>query len=278
MQFVTAADGRTLCFAEWGRPDGYPVVLFHGSPNCRLGVSPESRGIAEELGIRLIMHDRPGYGHSDRRGPETTVADHVEDLEAILAALGVDEFVVSGGPGGAPPALAVAARLGDRVSRVSNYGALAPLDLMGDEAYTSDQDDETKTYLDNVRTSVESCTAFFEKLDAEYRAAADPNDPIGKGVLEQCRLGVAGWVDDERALQFPWGFDVADVRVPTVIYANPNDLTTPPNHAEWLAGRIEGSQLVTSTNSIGHCAIDDPTRARRALYAWLVQGGEPVVP
>ena len=63
-QFFTTADGRRLCFAEWARPDGTPVILFHGSLGCRLGVSAQTETLLGELGVRLITYDRPGYGGS----------------------------------------------------------------------------------------------------------------------------------------------------------------------------------------------------------------------
>ena len=122
-QFVTTADGRKLCFAEWGPADGVPVFALHGSPGCRLGVATETEGVVRELGGRLITYDRPGYGQSDRRGPETRVVDHVDDVRAIADRLGIDGFSITGSSGGAPHALAVAARLPDRVVRVSNTGA-----------------------------------------------------------------------------------------------------------------------------------------------------------
>jgi len=28
---VAATDGRTLTIAEWGKPDGFPVFLLHGT-------------------------------------------------------------------------------------------------------------------------------------------------------------------------------------------------------------------------------------------------------
>jgi pimeloyl-ACP methyl ester carboxylesterase len=277
-QFLTTADGRKLCFAEWGLADGAPVFALHVSPGCRLGVAAETVAIVTELGGRLITYDRPGYGQSDPRGPETRVVDHVDDVRAIADRLGIDGFSITGSSGGAPHALAVAARLPDRVVRVSNTGAIAPLDLVGLDEWQRAQDGETREYTDAVRASEATCTTLFERLDAEARAALADDDPMRDATLEQTRQGVAAWVNDERALEAPWGFNLSEIRAPTVIYANPNDTVTPPNHAEWLVAHIRSAVLVRSANAPGHVRIEDTLRARRALYTWLISGGEPITP
>jgi pimeloyl-ACP methyl ester carboxylesterase len=277
-QVLTTADGRRLCFAEWGLPDGLPVFALHGSPGCRLGVATETDAIVTELGGRLITYDRPGYGQSDRRGPETRVVDHVDDVRAIADRLRIDSFSITGFSGGAPHALAVAARLSDRVVRVSNTGAIAPLDLVGLDEWQRAQDGDTREYLTAVRASEAACTTLFRRLDAEARAALADDDPMRDAKLEPTRQGVAAWVNDERALEAPWGFHLSEIRAPTVIYANPNDTVTPPNHAEWLVAHIRSAVLVASANAPGHAAINDTLRARTAMYTWLISGGEPIAP
>jgi hypothetical protein len=83
----------------------------------------------------------------------------------------------------------VAARLPDRVVRVSNVGALAPFEALGLDEYQRDRDDETREYLTQVRESEAACAAFFEKLDAEMRAGIEPEDPLPEALLEQTRPG-----------------------------------------------------------------------------------------
>jgi pimeloyl-ACP methyl ester carboxylesterase len=162
-QFLTTADGRRLCFAEWGRSDGVPVFYLHGSPGCRLDVAAETEGVVTELGGRLITYDRPGCGRSDRRGPETRVADHVDDVRVVADWLGIDGFSITGNSGGAPHALAVAGRLPDRVVRVSNTGAIEPLDLVGLDEWERFQDGETREYTATVRASEAACTTLFQR-------------------------------------------------------------------------------------------------------------------
>ena len=64
-QTVTATDGRTLTFAEWGDLDGFPVLLLHGAPGSRFARHYDESKCAE-VGARVFTYDRPGYGGSDR--------------------------------------------------------------------------------------------------------------------------------------------------------------------------------------------------------------------
>src|SRR5215469_3490909 len=108
---------------SWGAPKGRPVFLLHGTPGSRRGPRPRA-SVLYRLGVRLIGYDRPGYGASDRR-PGRQVGDAAADVRAIADALGLDRFAVVGRSGGAPHALACAALLSGRVTRVAAMVGLA---------------------------------------------------------------------------------------------------------------------------------------------------------
>src|SRR4051812_42639133 len=114
-QLARADDGRTLCFAEWGDPNGFPVIALHGTPGGRLNRSAFQDRVVQ-AGARVITYDRAGYGSSDRLHGRVVV-DCVPDVRAIADQLRLDRFALTGGSGGGPHCLAVAARLGDRVVR-----------------------------------------------------------------------------------------------------------------------------------------------------------------
>jgi pimeloyl-ACP methyl ester carboxylesterase len=129
-QKTRSADGRTLVYAEWGDLDGSPVFALHGTPGCRLSRHPNQE-LVRSTGAHVITYDRPGYGQSDR-DPGRSVAGCAADVAAIADALGFDRFAVRGGSGGGPHALAVAALLGDRITRVACVVGCAPYDALGD--------------------------------------------------------------------------------------------------------------------------------------------------
>ena len=87
-------DGRVLAFAEWGEPQGRPVLFFHGTPGGRLTQWWDDR-LPGDKGVRLVTVDRPGIGGSDpARG--RSVADWAQDIGQLADHLGLDRLAVVG--------------------------------------------------------------------------------------------------------------------------------------------------------------------------------------
>ena len=92
LRTVVSADGRTVAFATWGDPDGFPILALHGTPGSRLERWARE-GLYRELGVYLVTHDRAGYARSDRRRGRR-VADEVDDVLLLADELGFDRFAV----------------------------------------------------------------------------------------------------------------------------------------------------------------------------------------
>ena len=110
---LTLADGRRLCFEQFGDREGQPVFYCHGFPGCRLeaGLMADA---ASAAGARLIAADRPGMGRSSPQ-PERAIGDWPEDLAALADNLGLARFYLLGVSGGAPFAMVCAAALPERI-------------------------------------------------------------------------------------------------------------------------------------------------------------------
>lgn len=99
----------TLRYVEWGRSDALPVILLHGLRSYAMTWEPTARFLASEF--RLIALDQRGRGDSDwdAAGNYYTSA-YVADLEALVAHLGIDRFVLVGHSLGGSNALVYTAR------------------------------------------------------------------------------------------------------------------------------------------------------------------------
>ncbi|KAJ0117734.1 lpha beta hydrolase [Diaporthe amygdali] len=106
----TLPDGRKIGYAQYGDPNGKPIISLHGILGSRLE-SALLDANAKELGARIIAIERPGIGWSDpSRTPlkERRVIDHAKDVEALAEHLQVKEYAVLGTSAGGPYALGCA--------------------------------------------------------------------------------------------------------------------------------------------------------------------------
>ncbi|KYK57205.1 hypothetical protein DCS_04212 [Drechmeria coniospora] len=99
-------DGRLLGFAEYGCPDGKPLLYFHGYPSSRFEAKPVD-DLARKMGVRFISLERPGFGLSSPQ-PHRRLLDWPVDVERFAKDKGLDRFAVMGLSGGGPYALACA--------------------------------------------------------------------------------------------------------------------------------------------------------------------------
>jgi pimeloyl-ACP methyl ester carboxylesterase len=90
--------------------------------------------------------------------------------------------------------------------------------------------------------------------DPEVAALAPHATEFVACIAHAVTPGVDGWIDDWRALVRPWGFDVADVAVPVVLWHGELDDSCPLAHAVWLHARLPHSRLEVQPGE-GHLAI-----------------------
>jgi pimeloyl-ACP methyl ester carboxylesterase len=120
-QTLVLPDSRTLGYAEYGNPNGKPLLYFHGFPSSRLEAYALD-SIAFRRDIRLLALDRPGFGlstHDQRRH----INDWPTDVQTFASKLGLSRFAVLGVSGGGPYALACARQLPSEM--LSAVGVLA---------------------------------------------------------------------------------------------------------------------------------------------------------
>jgi pimeloyl-ACP methyl ester carboxylesterase len=272
---VRTADGRRLTTQMYGDPDGKPVFLLHGTPGSRLGPHPRS-SVLHRLGVRLISFDRPGYGESDRLAGRQ-VADAAGDVRAIADAYGVRKFAVVGRSGGGPHALACAALLPERTTRAAVLVSLAPRGADGLDWFDGMSQSNiteftaaakgyeriaahTKTVADAIRADPASLIARLhaELPDPDRRVVEDRGirSMLLETYAEALRTSDYGWIDDAIAFCSPWGFDLAAVSVPVLLWHGANDVFSPASHARWLADRIPSATVIVRAGAAHFGALD----------------------
>jgi pimeloyl-ACP methyl ester carboxylesterase len=235
--------------------DGVPVFWHHGTPN--LGLPPEP---LFRPGVRWVSYDRPGYGGSTAV-PGRSVAAAATDISHIADELGIDKFSVVGHSGGGPHALACAALLPDRVTAVVAAASLAPYDADGLDWFAG--------MIASGEASLRAAAAGREAKEA-YETSGAPYDSefteadqaalrgawswFGKVVEPALANGPGALIDDDLAYVNLWGFDLASIRVPTLLLHGERDGMVPASHSRWLASRIPGAEL-RLTPEDGHISV-----------------------
>jgi pimeloyl-ACP methyl ester carboxylesterase len=282
---ISLPGGRTLAAAEWGDPDGIPLIAIHGTPGGRIGWYKDP-DIYRKFGVRRITYDRPGYGDSTRH-PGRRVVDAVSDIEHLTEALGIDRFLVAGGSGGGPHALACAALLPDRVIRCHASVSVAPYEAQGLDWMAGMTEGNVKEFGAAVQgedAAREVCNPLrdigLERLEQNRIDWMGDDYDLSEADREQMRKhivrvrahisnglapGADGWVDDLLVFVQPWGFDVEAIRVPVLITYGRTDVLVPAAHGDWLAAHVPGAEVWVDDDS-GHMGDDE---AIKRELAWL---------
>ena len=243
-------DGRVLHAydtATDGADGRLAVFWHHGSPN--IGAPPEPLfPAADRLGIRWVSYDRPGYGGSTPR-PDRDVASAAGDVSAVADALSIERFAVMGHSGGGSHALACAALLPERVLGVVSVAGMAPFCAEGLDWFEG--------FGPGGAASLRAAAAGRAALE-EYLAESDdepdftPEDEAALAgewswfidvVRPALAGGLGGFVDDDMAGVSAWGFDPADITVPTLFLHGSQDRVVPSSHSEWNARRCPSAEL-----------------------------------
>ena len=226
---VELADGRTIAWTDVGPADGVVVLRFPGTPGSRWSIRADRRPWRDRS-VRMITGERPGYGRSTRL-PGRGFAEHADDMARLLDHLGLDRVYVCGQSGGAPRALALAARHPDRARVASVLSGMAP--LTDEEATQVIPINQRARRLvaahdvDGLRTLLTPIAAemLADPLAgyAAQMATAPPEDhtvmtdPLWqqgyiRATREALGTGIDGWVDETLAILGR----LADVPLPAV--------------------------------------------------------------
>jgi pimeloyl-ACP methyl ester carboxylesterase len=208
---VAIGGGRRIGVADVGDPDGTPVLYFPGGGDSRLTRHPDD-AIAAALGVRLLAVERPGCGLSDR-ARRWSLARWARDVEQLADALELGRFALLGWSAGGPHALAAAAALPDRVTRVVVAAGMPLPPWLG---------------------------LVPEDLQKVMRMARRTPFLAWQPLT---RWGQKPIVAELRVLGSPWGFDLAAIRTPVTLWYGERDEVCPPEIGRRFARALPNAEL-----------------------------------
>lgn len=255
---TTAKDGRRLAFSEYGQAGGSAVLFCQGTPSSRLA-HPDS-AITRELGARLVVIDRPGFGRSDFQ-PGRRITDVAAAAAAVMDALDLVRFAVIGVSGGGPFAAAIAQALPERVTRAALTGSTGPLD--GPGTFAGMTPVRRMGYLiarhvprlmpvairltNDPRRGAERFFSAYTRhnppADQAILARAEIREMFLRSYRESFRQGIKAFAEEVCLGAGDWGFPLEEIRCPVDIWHGEADNSTPPAMARHLAARIPGARL-----------------------------------
>ena len=267
-QVLRLADGRRMGFAEYGDPDGLPVLAIHGTPGSRFMFALTDEA-ARQRRLRVVAPERPGYGLSDFR-LQTSLAEAASDLEQCANALDLRRFALIGVSGGGPYAVAAAAAMPRRVALLALINPVGPVAEYGRRIRMSKAH---RLIFGRLGRSDAFCTVFFWSLrrlvhfapELAYRALRKRVAASDRAVLardevranlraalqEGLRPGIDGARQDLRLYCADWRLPLRDIDVPAVLWQGSDDVVVPPGAAYELAETLPNCRLDVVQNC-GH--------------------------
>jgi 3-oxoadipate enol-lactonase len=258
---VVADDGVRISYDVWGRRDGEPVLLIQG-------LGTDSRGWALQrmaLGrrYRCFAPDNRGTGLSDKPPGPYSLDQMARDAIAVLDAEGVDRAHVVG------------ASMGGVIAQI--IGVLHP---------------------ERTRSLVLACTAchhhpwrvellneWAESVRVHRALTADalrwlvgPRlhkrfgmwlNVLARILLQVDPEGFAAQVEAIVSAPDELRFELANVRVPTLVITGSQDALTPIGDAEELAEAIPGAQLVELRGAAHGLMVEAPNAFNGELLHFL---------
>jgi 3-oxoadipate enol-lactonase len=254
------ASGVNLCYVLSGTGEAGTAVMIHelgGNIASWDAVAPTLRA-----SLRVLTYDQRGHGSSEKVRVRFSLADHVDDLRALLDALAIDgPCWLIAAAAGAAIAVAFAARF---PARVAGIVMCAP---------ALDVDPQRRAYLQEraERARQEGMRPIVDRtLDQSwppvlrgdrqsfegYRSRLLANDPVGYALANHA-LG-----EIDLSTQLP------TLRCPCLLLAGQYDLQRSPERVAAQAALVPGS--VFDTVPAGHLmAVQRPAEVVEKIHAFI---------
>jgi pimeloyl-ACP methyl ester carboxylesterase len=261
------SDGSYIGYAEYGDPQGKPVLYFHGCPSSRLeGKLLDIRGHASKSHVRIIVPDRPGIGRSDFK--PYTIAGWPDIMIEFADKLGLDTFTVIGTSSGGKYAAACAWKIPHRLTSAFIISSESPPELPGAYKTLSSMDKLIYTIADKTpwllhlilwkisRDAQKNSSGIITRFQKSEPANGVFTNPDVREIYE--KMFVEAFFQGGRGVAFDfmlearaWGFSLHETRIPVFVWHGEADKLVPVEQGRIIANAIPEAHATFFPNE-GH--------------------------
>ena len=257
IRFCTSRDGTRIAYATSG--DGPPLVWAAGWVH-HLELDRDSLVWRPWISLltrrhTLVRYDWRGCGLSDREQVEFSFERFVEDLEAVIEAVGLEQFALFGSAAGSAIGMTYAVRQPGRVSRLVLHGAYVRNKLAGSP--TPQQVEEAQARLKMMELGWPNDTPAYGKFYTSLHMP-DASAEHFQSFADLVRRTTSP-ANAVALLQVFYRIDVREivskVRCPTLVLHSRGDSIIRFEEGRSVAGLIPGARFVP-LESRNHVLLD----------------------
>lgn len=246
MSTITAKDGTTIYYKDWGKG---PVVTFsHGWPLSSDAWDGQMLFLAQN-GFRVVAHDRRGHGRSSQAWSGNDMNGYADDLAAIIEELDLKDVTLVGhSTGGGEVARYIGRHGTKRVAAAVLIAAVPPVVV---KTPANPEGLPTQVF-DGLRAGLaKDRSQFYKDFAMPFYGANRQGSNVSQGILHQFWLwsmqgGLLNSYDCIKAFsETDFTEDLKKFDVPTLIMHGEDDQIVPiTDSSKKSAKLIKGAQEI----------------------------------
>jgi non-heme chloroperoxidase len=278
MSTITAKDGTTIYYKDWGR--GPVVTLSHGWPLNADMWDGQMLFLAQQ-GFRVVAHDRRGHGRSSQASSGNDMDGYAGDLAAVIEALDLTDITMVGHSTGGGEVARYIGRYGTkRLARAVLIAAVPPILV---KSATNPEGLPIEAF-DGLRSSLaKDRSQAYKDFAPLFYGANRPGAQVSQGTLEQFWLwsmqaGLKNSYESIKAFsETDFTEDLKKFDVPTLVMHGEDDQIVPvKDSARKSAKLIKGAVEIYYPGLPHGLTATHPDLVNRDLLAFIRQGKRKV--
>ena len=283
-----APSGATIYYEIFGSGDATPLFVANGGPGFDhqyLHVSDAWDTLAQNR--KIVMWDQRGTGQSGplKPGETCTLADQINDLDALRAHLGYENIDLLGHSWGGFLAMAYAARFPQHIERLVILDSAAPkwsdtLFLFHDVFPDVTAQEDANAFIGDLnekdsQAARDTNTALYESM---LFYAPEHREEFAKKMANDKEYYTINRLVNEDVRRFDLNPEIAKYRFPVLVGCGRFDMNVAPLIAYNIHKGIPGSQFVVFSKS-GHMPFfEEPEKFVAVMNAFLSGAALPDIP